>query len=61
MMINDLLDISRIEAGLMRYNFQESSIQDIIRKSVDEIRFLAENKKNSYPVEKRRGYTESLT
>lgn len=45
MMINDLLDISRIEAGLMRYNFQESSIQDIIRKSVDEIRFLAENKK----------------
>lgn len=45
MMINDLLDISRIEAGLMRYNFQESSLQDIIRKSADEIRFLAESKK----------------
>ncbi|MFN3533193.1 MAG: ATP-binding protein [Candidatus Brocadia sp.] len=44
MMINDLLDISRIEAGLMRYNFQRSNIQDIIRKSADAIRFLAESK-----------------
>lgn len=44
MMINDLLDISRIEAGLMRYNFQYSNIQDIIRKSADAIRFLAESK-----------------
>ncbi|NUO10305.1 MAG: HAMP domain-containing protein [Candidatus Brocadia sp.] len=44
MLINDLLDISRIEAGLMRYNFQYSNIQDIIRKSADEIRFLAESK-----------------
>lgn len=44
MMINDLLDISRIEAGLMRYNFQYSNIQDIIRKSTDVIRFLAESK-----------------
>jgi two-component system sensor histidine kinase GlrK len=44
MMINDLLDISRIEAGLMRYNFQYSNIQDIIRKSVDAIQFLAESK-----------------
>mgnify|MGYP001571175126 CR=1 FL=1 len=44
MMINDLLDISRVEAGLMRYNFQYSDIHDVIRKSMDEIRFLAENK-----------------
>ncbi len=44
MMINDLLDISRVEAGLMRYNFQYLDMQDIIRKSIDEIRFLAENK-----------------
>ena len=44
MMINDLLDISRVEAGLMRYNFQSSDIHDVIRKSMDEIRFLAENK-----------------
>lgn len=44
MMINDLLDISRIEAGLMRYNFQYSYVHDIIRKSADAIRFLAESK-----------------
>ncbi len=44
MMINDLLDISRIEAGLMRYNFQRSNVQDVVRRSVDAIRFLAERK-----------------
>ncbi|MCR4319819.1 MAG: ATP-binding protein [Candidatus Brocadiaceae bacterium] len=44
MMINDLLDISRVEAGLMRYNFQSADIHDVIRKSTDEIRFLTENK-----------------
>ena len=44
MMINDLLDISRVEAGLMRYNFQYADIRDVIRRSTDEIRFLAENK-----------------
>lgn len=44
MMINDLLDISRVEAGLMRYNFQHSNIHDIVRKSIDDIRFLAEGK-----------------
>lgn len=44
MMINDLLDISRFEAGLMRYNFQYSSIEEIIHKSIDAIRFLAEGK-----------------
>jgi two-component system sensor histidine kinase GlrK len=44
MMINDLLDISRIEAGMMRYNFQYSNIQDIIQKSVYAIQFLAESK-----------------
>ncbi|MCF6157273.1 MAG: HAMP domain-containing histidine kinase [wastewater metagenome] len=44
MMINDLLDISRFEAGLMRYNFQYLNIQDIIQKSIDAIRFLAESK-----------------
>lgn len=43
-MINDLLDISRMEAGLMRYNFQYASIQDIIQKSTSNIRVLAESK-----------------
>jgi len=43
MMVNDLLDISRAEAGLMRYNFQHSDIYDVIHKSINDIRFLAEN------------------
>ncbi|MEK7699922.1 MAG: histidine kinase, partial [Planctomycetota bacterium] len=37
-------DISRIEAGLMRYNFQSAKIQDVILKSIHEIRLLAESK-----------------
>lgn len=44
MMINDLLDISRVEAGLMRYNFQITMIKDVILKSIHEIRLLAESK-----------------
>ncbi|MCF6147885.1 MAG: HAMP domain-containing histidine kinase [Candidatus Kuenenia sp.] len=44
LMINDLLDISRIEAGLMRYNFQPSQIQHVISRSIEDIRFLAEKK-----------------
>jgi len=44
MTINDLLDISRVEAGLMRYNFQYSNIQDVILKSIEDIHFLAESK-----------------
>ena len=56
MMINDLLDISRVEAGLMRYNFQTTMIKDIILRSIHEIRLLAESKNikiqyvNGYPV-----------
>lgn len=44
MMINDLLDISRLESGLIRYNFQYANIQDVIHRSIDAIRFLAESK-----------------
>jgi len=46
MMINDLLDISRVEAGLMRYNFQHFDIHDVIRKSMDEIRIFKFSAKN---------------
>ncbi|OHB69305.1 MAG: hypothetical protein A2W17_08500 [Planctomycetes bacterium RBG_16_41_13] len=44
LMINDLLDISRIEAGLMRYNFQPAQIRDVISESIEDVRFLAEKK-----------------
>jgi len=42
--INDLLDISSIEAGLMRYNFQFSQIQHLVSRSIEDVRFLAEKK-----------------
>jgi two-component system, NtrC family, sensor histidine kinase GlrK len=48
LMINDILDISRVEAGLMRYNFQYSNIHTIIRKSIGELSFLAERKNISF-------------
>lgn len=48
LMINDILDISRVEAGLMRYNFQYSNIHTVIRKSIGELRFLAERKNISF-------------
>lgn len=48
LMINDILDISRVEAGLMRYNFQYSNIHAIIRKSMSDLRFLAERKNISF-------------
>ena len=44
LMINDLLDISRIEAGLMRYNFQPAQIREVISESIEDVRFLAEKK-----------------
>lgn len=44
LMINDLLDISRIEAGLMRYNFQPAQIRDVISESIEDVRFLTEKK-----------------
>ncbi len=48
LMINDILDISRVEAGLMRYNFQYSNIHTIIRKSIGSLSFLAERKNISF-------------
>lgn len=48
LMINDILDISRVDAGLMRYNFQYSNIHTIIRKSIGELSFLAERKNISF-------------
>ncbi|MCF6157269.1 MAG: HAMP domain-containing protein [wastewater metagenome] len=55
MMINDILDISRVEAGLMRYNFQYANIDHIIRKSISELSFLAERKNISF------NYTDSAS
>lgn len=43
-MIHDLLDLSKLEAGMVRYNFMPSDINIVIEKCVDEMRLLAEGK-----------------
>ncbi len=43
-MIHDLLDLSKLEAGMVRYNFMPSDISIVIEKCVDEMRLLAEGK-----------------
>lgn len=43
-MIHDLLDLSKMEAGMVRYNFAPSDISIMIEKCVDEMRLLAEGK-----------------
>ncbi|MBI5043889.1 MAG: HAMP domain-containing protein [Nitrospirae bacterium] len=43
-MINNLLDLSKMEAGMIKYNFVPSDINIVIEKAVNEIRLLAERK-----------------
>ena len=40
-LVNDLLDVSRIEEGRFGYNFQEVEIADVIRKAVAEVSIVA--------------------
>lgn len=40
-LVNDLLDVSRIEEGRFGYNFQEVEIADIIRKAIAEVSIVA--------------------
>ncbi len=43
-MINDLLDLSKMEAGMIRYNFMPSDINIVFENAINEIRLLAERK-----------------
>jgi len=43
-LINDLLDLARIEAGAMKWRDEEVSIEDIIRKAIVSMGSLFENK-----------------
>ncbi len=57
-MINDFLDLSKMEAGMIKYNFVPSDINIVIENAVNEIRLLAERKeialkleiKESFPI-----------
>jgi two-component system sensor histidine kinase GlrK len=43
-MINDFLDLSKMEAGMIRYNFVPSDINIVFENAINEIRLLAESK-----------------
>jgi len=43
-MVNNLLDLSKMEAGMMNYEFVRASINQIIRHSLEEINLLATRK-----------------
>ena len=44
-LVNSLLDLSKMEAGMMHYNFTKASLIPLIRKAVDEMTPLLEAKK----------------
>lgn len=43
-LVNDLLSVSRIEAGRIEMNFQESSIEDLINSVIEELKIKAKEK-----------------
>lgn len=43
-LVNDVLDLSKIESGRIEYHFTEVSIGDTVRKSVDQLRMQLEEK-----------------
>jgi len=43
-MVNNLLDLSKMEAGMMNYEFVRASVNQIIRHSLEEINLLATKK-----------------
>ncbi|KKP98843.1 MAG: Two-component sensor kinase [Parcubacteria group bacterium GW2011_GWD2_38_12] len=43
-LINDLLDVSRIEAGRFEYEFLESSLEDLIETSIQEFQQIVKHK-----------------
>lgn len=49
--VDDLLDLSKMEAGMMRYNFKRSDLVPLIDQVVAEIEPLAESKKIGLSIE----------
>ena len=43
-MVDDILDLSKIEAGMMKWNIEEVEIDELIKQAVDSVRSLAMEK-----------------
>jgi len=43
-LVEDLLNISRIEAGRMEFDFQEAQIEDLVKEAVDTLELSAKDK-----------------
>lgn len=50
-LISDLLDVSRIEAGQIEREFKATSLSEVVKKSVEDMRALAEEKEMELRVE----------
>lgn len=50
-LISDLLDVSRIEAGQIEREFEATSLSEVVTKSVEDVRALAEEKEMELRVE----------
>jgi len=59
-MINDFLDLSKMEAGMIRYNFVPSDINIVIENAINEIRLLAERKEINLKLETQKGLPITL-
>ena len=44
-LVNSILDLSKMEAGMMEYNFENRSIEPLVEQVIDEITPYAEAKK----------------
>jgi signal transduction histidine kinase len=43
-LVNSMLDLSKMEAGMLAYNFTEASLAPLIEKAVNEVLPLAESR-----------------
>jgi two-component system sensor histidine kinase GlrK len=50
-LVNSLLDLAKMEAGMMAYNFEKSSVAPLIKKAVGEITPLVEAKQIKFETE----------